>query len=654
MKKVLLILGLFATTIINSQTQRVILYEEFTGENCGPCASTNPGLNQLLHTAGNYGAKIVSVKYQVPIPTAPGANSLYGQNISESNTRRTYYSVPFAPYARFNGNIELPHPTNSSNDGIAGLLTQTYIDDSSGVLNSPFSLVVNHSLNAAADSITVVCTVTAAQNFTPSGALKLQVSLQEFEINLDAATGTNGEKDFRDVMRKMLPNASGTTLTTGAWTNGQTQTITLKAPLPSYLYDKSQIAIVAFVQTDGDKRVHQAALSEPQKLPFDIRLTKVDSVSLPVCSAVTPSVLFKNIGDSTITSLGIRFKLNNGIYDTIYWNGTLVSGDSAFLTLPAITPAVGTNTVFATAIDPNNLTDVNMGNNTKSIKFKAFINSQNAPFVEPFPYGSNLPSDFTVIDPNPNDKIKWVLGVGFGGFLPSSSSSTEACAALPLIRGDQSAIGNKEELLLEPIDLSGGTIASMSFDVASAPFAGGENDMLEVLVSNNCGQSWTTVFTKTGSVLNTAPATTSSFIPTATQWRKEQINLNSFSGTNNDEVYFKFVVTNDFGNNIFIDNINIANSGVGIEATSSVSSLSFYPNPASNNTTIKIGLLKEEDFDIAIYNSIGELVYSESKRNFSIGDHELALNTEGFANGLYTVAVKTSSGSISKKLIINK
>ena len=99
MKKITLSLAIACLGIsaMVAQTQRTILYEEFTGENCGPCAQTNPGVTSTIHTAGNYPDKIVLVRYQCNIPSAPGAGSLYADNPTEVATRQTYYSVPFAP-----------------------------------------------------------------------------------------------------------------------------------------------------------------------------------------------------------------------------------------------------------------------------------------------------------------------------------------------------------------------------------------------------------------------------------------------------------------------------------------------------------------------------------------------------------------------------
>jgi len=70
-----------------SQTPRMSLYEEFTGETCPPCASTNPPLNLLLASPTNT-PKIVAIKWQVPIPSAPSNTwSLYQTNKVEIDWR---------------------------------------------------------------------------------------------------------------------------------------------------------------------------------------------------------------------------------------------------------------------------------------------------------------------------------------------------------------------------------------------------------------------------------------------------------------------------------------------------------------------------------------------------------------------------------------
>ncbi|MBP6756701.1 MAG: hypothetical protein KA210_11185, partial [Bacteroidia bacterium] len=91
MKKKSTLLGLLALTTIGfAQSPRMSLYEEFTGENCPPCAATNPGLDVKL-TANS--ANTIPLKWQVAIPSAPSSlTSLYQQNKTEIDARDNYYS----------------------------------------------------------------------------------------------------------------------------------------------------------------------------------------------------------------------------------------------------------------------------------------------------------------------------------------------------------------------------------------------------------------------------------------------------------------------------------------------------------------------------------------------------------------------------------
>lgn len=85
MKKTSILLGLLAASFFASGQTRMSLYEEFTGENCGPCAATNPGLNTLLNANAS---QVIAIKWQVPIPSAPSTTwSLYQTDKPEIDWR---------------------------------------------------------------------------------------------------------------------------------------------------------------------------------------------------------------------------------------------------------------------------------------------------------------------------------------------------------------------------------------------------------------------------------------------------------------------------------------------------------------------------------------------------------------------------------------
>src|SRR4249919_818892 len=78
---------LFLAAVSNAQSTRMVLFEEFSGENCGPCAQANPGINATLADPANIN-RVAAIKWEVPIPSAPTkATSLYQTNKAEINWR---------------------------------------------------------------------------------------------------------------------------------------------------------------------------------------------------------------------------------------------------------------------------------------------------------------------------------------------------------------------------------------------------------------------------------------------------------------------------------------------------------------------------------------------------------------------------------------
>ena len=115
-------------------------------------------------------------------------------------------------------------------------------------------------------------------------------------------------------------------------------------------------------------------------------------------------------------------------------------------------------------------------------------------------------------------------------------------------------IGDEDYLIFPPLNLSGTGAPILSFDVAYCQYQS-EQDQLDVEVSTDCGNTWNNVFSKAGSALSTKAAQTAAFVPTSNEWRKETVTL---TGYNNPNVLVRFVATSDYGNNMYIDNVNIS------------------------------------------------------------------------------------------------
>ncbi|TSJ42502.1 PKD domain-containing protein [Fluviicola chungangensis] len=125
---------------------------------------------------------------------------------------------------------------------------------------------------------------------------------------------------------------------------------------------------------------------------------------------------------------------------------------------------------------------------------------------------------------------------------------------------------------LKTLTFSGLSSAQMTFDVAYAPYDAANFDGLEVLVSTNCGSSFTSVYSKSNTTLATASAITTAFVPSTGQWRTETVDLTPYIGQANVIIAFKNL--SGYGNNLYVDNINVTGVVASTPPTPSFSTAS--------------------------------------------------------------------------------
>ncbi|MFN3394047.1 MAG: choice-of-anchor J domain-containing protein, partial [Candidatus Thermochlorobacter sp.] len=144
---------------------------------------------------------------------------------------------------------------------------------------------------------------------------------------------------------------------------------------------------------------------------------------------------------------------------------------------------------------------------------------------------------------NPDNGITWVR---------NATGSTNPGSAFMNFYSYSSA-GQFDALISSPFRVPSG--AFLRFDVAYASYPGFA-DTLEIRVSTDGGQTYPNViYYKGGADLETVGPRTVPFTPTAAEWRTEWVNLSAFAGRT---VRIAFIGVNDYGNNLFIDNIATA------------------------------------------------------------------------------------------------
>ena len=643
MKKTTTLLSLLAVgTVAMAQSPRMSLYEEFTGENCGPCAATNPGLDPIL--AGNANNTVV-LKWQVAIPSAPSLmTSLYQQNKTEIDARDAYYSINSAPSARQDGQSATVFGATSDHPGYttAGIL------NTAAAVTSPFTITMNRAWNATFDAITVTGTITASNTYTTTGTnLKFRVVMAEKQVDYATAPGSNGETQFHHVARKSFPDLANGTAMSNTWASAQTQTFSIVCTLPSYIWDKSQVEMVGFIQDDANKKVLQSVLAAPVPLQNDAAATSISNLPAITCAtALNPQVVVKNNGTNAITSMTLN-PFVNGVANgaSINWTGNLAVGASTTIPLNAITSLTSGSKTFSLSIAStvNSGVDYNLGNNATTTTFAVIGSYVAGSTVESFSTTTFPPTNWILVNTDGN-AATWGRVTSVGSQSTTQSSRYPAYAAPG---------GDSDDLILPPTSFVGFTSAKLTFDVASAPYSSTpENDQLQVKVSTDCGATWTTVYDKAGAALNTAPFTTSSFVPTASQWRGESVNLASYAG--NATVLVKFVGTSGYGNNIYVDQVNLNAGFTGVQnIDANFKSVELFPNPASFETSVGVNLNNQSEVTLSVLNNVGQIVY-QTVASLQAGANTLHIDTKAFASGIYNVVVASENGTVVKKLSVVK
>ncbi len=77
-----------------------------------------------------------------------------------------------------------------------------------------------------------------------------------------------------------------------------------------------------------------------------------------------------------------------------------------------------------------------------------------------------------------------------------------------------------------------------------------------------------------------------------------------------------------------------------------------YPNPSVGMTHINIGLKKSADIRFEVYDIIGKVVYSETRKQSVAGNHTINLNTASFEPGIYTYSVIAGGQKSTRQMIV--
>jgi len=168
------------------------------------------------------------------------------------------------------------------------------------------------------------------------------------------------------------------------------------------------------------------------------------------------------------------------------------------------------------------------------------------PLIEGFTSATFVPTGWSPVN-NGNQSVFWQRSATVG-----HNSSQSAF----FNNFNNNLNGATDDIVAPAVNLIGYSAPSLQFDIAYARYSASRSDTLEVLVSNDCGTTWTSVYVKGGSNLSTVSDQTSTFTPNNNQWRTETISLAAYANSSSLQVAFRN--HGRHGNFIYLDNINLS------------------------------------------------------------------------------------------------
>ena len=191
---------------------------------------------------------------------------------------------------------------------------------------------------------------------------------------------------------------------------------------------------------------------------------------------------------------------------------------------------------------------------------------------------------------------------------------------------------------------AGGT--QVFFDHAYAIYGFPYSDTLQVWAFANCGSNGQLLFSKGGNDLATAPALTSGvFVPTASQWKTDTLELGVLANSTDLELVFRNV--GRYGQALYIDNVLLP-TVTGPKPSAARTDLLMAPNPLSRGEALRFVQATPEPFSVEVWNGEGQLQWRERVAQ----GRQPGLDTQRLAAGIYFVVYESASRIETQKLVV--
>jgi len=546
-----------------------------------------------------------------------------------------FEGVEFPPTGWFINNPDNNITWQKNTDGVSHSgISKAFVDNYNyGSPDQADDLVTPPLLIGTADSLWVSFWG-AYRGFTGNPSEKILIA-----VSTDCGTQFSSVYFARNDTSLVAPAGSSPTQETPYIPSNTNQWIRKSVDLTSFINAGKIQVMFRSINADGNNVYIDDININKKTFPNnDAGVIAVNNPQTRMCTnSGAPLVTIKNFGKTNLTSVKINYQLDGtGPVTTFNWTGNLSRNQTSTVTLSLLNfGALGFHSLNVFTSEPNNVSDQDITNDALVKPFQTLqIISLQSGITEEFSNSNFPPANWNVY--NPDADMTWTRNATIGKKSTGSAFFNDF---------RNNTIDRVDDLALPNYSYAGIDSIFTTFNLANiaktAPGTNGSRlDTLSVLLSKDCGNTYTTIYKKYGSDLQTVINPTSQlrlndFFPTNSQWRMDSLNLGNWLGSSEPQFQLVFRFHGNFENNLFLDDVNIRTE-ILPEKLKSVGYL-VLPNPFHSSFSVWFYQEPVALQFINVYNSVGQLVWS---KQFAGNAGKITdINMDNKAPGIYTVTL---------------
>jgi hypothetical protein len=425
--------------------------------------------------------------------------------------------------------------------------------------------------------------------------------------------------------------------------------------LKPYLPNNANNCTIAFVGKNGygqNLYLDDINIKLTKRTATDASIKKILQPNATSCETTFAPVLeWENNGTDSLQSVNINYTLNGAAVQThTLTKLMLATGQSLKDTFSIVTLPPGNYQLKAYTTEPNSLPDLMPRNDTATLNFSIFL-PVNGSVKEGFESNNFPPKNWAVLASN--NLFSWSRNT-----LGASTGVASTWMRNKVFNGN----GAIEDLYSPLIQINHPDSVLVRFDVAyfAPPYTGGipvKQDTLEVLLTTDCGKTFTSFYKQGGENLKTTsanfapiypPTDSVAFVPAnKNEWRTDAINISSLVSANTTSLQIVFRNINGYGNNIFLDNINI--NPITVAAKLKREGYMIVPNPTNGLFSVQHYLPPVKLKSIQIFSISGMLLWQEIFNGNA--NTNIPINITSYPAGVYIVRLQYTDKVISQRLV---